>query len=125
MKTIYFALTLITSVALFSCVKPGPGGAATINVHVIDDNANSPYSLVKIKYGGTGFPGAGASYDETDTCDHTGKNSFRNLKRGSYYVYAEWSDSAGTIKQGGAKVKIGNRIGEQHIVIDFSEADPF
>ena len=116
-----FVFAIITSLALFSaCNKAGSGGKAYINVHVVNDNVQAEYSLVNLKYGATGFPGAGASWNEKDTADHAGKTTFSGLRKGSYYVYVEYNDN-GTLMQGGATVKITNRIGEQHVVIDVSE----
>lgn len=107
---------------LFSCGKNGTGGKAQINVHVIHDNVNIPYAIVQLKYGATGKPANGSSYDELDTCDHTGKESFKNLKPGDYYVYVtHMPDTGSTMMTGGKHVKIENRIGEQHIVIDLSK----
>ncbi len=116
-------LTLLFA-GLTSCVKPGSGGKAQINVHVIYDNVNLPYNLVKIKYGANGLPQDG-SYDDVDTSDYAGRNSFSPLRRGDYYIYVEYSpDTSNETYVGGAHVKITNRRGEQHVVIDLAEDDP-
>lgn len=126
MKT-YLKLFLLFSIfTFFSCQKtPGTGGKAIINVHVIDGNSNIPYTEIKIKYGANAYPGATATYDNTIIGDQYGKNKFGDLKRGDYYIYTSYSDTSGTLHEGGAYVKINNKPGEQHIVIDLGEADPF
>ncbi len=120
----YLLIVAVIAFGLTSCVKPGSGGKAQINVHVIYDNVNLPYNLVKIKYGANGLPQDG-SYDEVDTSDYAGRNSFYPLKRGDYYIYVEYApDTSNEVFIGGAHVKITNRRGEQHVVIDLAEEDP-
>ena len=123
---IFLSILFVSNMILNSCTEAGEGGKAIINVHVIVNEYQAPYAEVKIKYNATGFPGAGAGYNDIDTCDYAGKTSFRKLRRGNYYVYVTYqSDTSTTIMEGGATVKISNRIGEQHVVVDLSEADPF
>jgi hypothetical protein len=123
--------TLLLTLAVFllaftSCQKtPGTGGKAIINVHVVDGTVNVPYTDIKIKYGANSYPGATATYDNTIVGDYTGKNSFKDLKRGDYYIYTSYLDTAGALREGGAYVKINNKPGEQHIVVDMGEDDPF
>lgn len=124
MKKIITLLAVVMFIT--SCQKtPGTGGKAIINVHVVDGNSNVGYTDIQIKYGASSYPGENATYDAKIVGDNNGKNKFTNLKRGDYYVYSSYTDSLGNIKEGGAYVKINNKPGEQHIVIDFGEADPF
>lgn len=123
-----FLLFPVILIALFvtSCQKtPGPGGKAIINVHVIDGNSNIPYTEVKIKYGADVYPGENATYDASITGDQYGKGKFDGLNRGDYYLYTSYTDTTGNLREGGAYVKINNKPGEQHIVIDMGEVDPF
>jgi len=111
---------------LVACEKtPGTGGKAIINVHVIDGNSNIPFTEIKIKYGANSYPGETATYDNTIIGDQYGKNRFEGLQRGDYYIYTSYIDTAGSTREGGAYVKINNKPGEQHIVIDMAQEDPF
>jgi hypothetical protein len=124
-KLLFYSLS-ISLLLLASCTKtPGPGGKAIINVHVIDGTNNIPYTEIKIKYGATSFPGLTAIYDNTIIGDINGKNSFEGLQRGDYYIYTSYLDTSGLLREGGAYVKINNKPGEQHIVVDFGEENPF
>lgn len=124
-KQFYFTLVIILLI-FTSCQKtPGPGGKAIINVHVIDGNSNIPYTEIKIKYGANAYPGENATYDASITGDQYGKNQFTGLNRGDYYLYTSYTDTSGILHEGGAYVKINNKPGEQHIVIDMGEDDPF
>jgi len=124
-------MTKFLAIAFFaflfvSCKKEaGSGGKATINVNVVNGINNVGGATLKLKYGAETFPGANATYDETKTCDWTGDESFTNLQRGHYYIYATSSDTLGNVLEGGAHVYLNNKPGERHTVIDFSEADPF
>ncbi len=126
MKKFLSILVLLPALFLFSCEKtPGTGGKAIINVHIIDGKMNVGYTEIKIKYGANSYPGENAAYDNTITGDEYGKNKFDGLKRGDYYIYSSYTDTLGVLHEGGAYVKINNKPGEQHIVVDFGEADPF
>jgi hypothetical protein len=118
---------LVISILFFaSCQKSqGPGGKAIINVHVMDGNKNVAGTEIKIKYGANTYPGANSSYDDVIIGDYAGKNKFEGLKRGDYYLYTSYTDPSGIFQEGGAYVKINNKFGEQHIVIDMGEEDPF
>ena len=75
-------------------------------------------------YKATSFPGTNANYNNTVTADNTGDAIFDNLKRGNYYFYSTlFIDS--TVKEAGAFINIASKFGEQHVVIDFNEEDPF
>ncbi|MBX7093083.1 MAG: hypothetical protein K1X56_00055 [Flavobacteriales bacterium] len=127
MNRVSILFLFIISVFVYSCEKgPGKGGKAKINVTCINGLSNMPYAQLKIKYGASSYPGQNVSYDENATCDYTGDYTFDNLKRGDYYVYAYTTDSTGNVAlEGGAHVLINNKPGETHVVVDFSEADPF
>lgn len=114
----------VLAIGISACGKNRSGGRAQINVHVIYDNKNVGYNIVRLKYGANGLPADG-SYDETDTCDHTGKTQFEKLRKGDYYVYLEYApDTSNETFVGGAHVKIENGKGEQHVVIDLAEENP-
>jgi hypothetical protein len=126
MKNVVSLSVLIIVLIISSCQKtPGPGGKAIINVHVIDGNSNIPFTEVKIKYGSNVYPGENATYDASITGDQYGKGKFEGLNRGDYYLYTSYTDTTGNLREGGAYVKINNKPGEQHIVIDMGEDDPF
>lgn len=124
-KLLFYSIS-ISLFLLASCTKtPGPGGKAIINVHVIDGISNIPNTEIKIKYGANSYPGIAATYDNTIIGDVNGKNSFEGLQRGDYYIYTSYLDTSGLLHEGGAYVKINNKPGEQHIVVDMGEEDPF
>lgn len=119
-------IVLLSVFILSSCEKaPGTGGKAMINVHIVDGNSNVGNTEIKIKYGASSYPGPTATYDDMLIGDYTGKNSFEGLKRGDYYIYSSYTNTLGEFREGGAYVKINNKPGEQHIVIDFDQEDPF
>jgi hypothetical protein len=121
-----FAYTLILAFAVtaVSCRKAGTGGKAKINVHLQDNGNLVPFGVVKVRYGVNSFPGTNGDYDDTDTASHAGLSVFEGLRKGDYYFYSYFTDTSG-VREAGAHVTIENRIGEQHIVIDFGEEDPF
>lgn len=126
MKKTFVYLLGFAIILLASCQKtPGPGGKAIINVHVMDGNMNVAGTEIKIKYGANSYPGATATYDDVIIGDYAGKNKFTGLKRGDYYLYTSYTDNSGVLQEGGAYVKINNKTGEQHIVIDMGEEEPF
>ena len=118
-------LSLSFLFTLFACSKqPGPGGKANVNVHVINGNTNVPESTVFVNYGGTSFPGENATGNANIIADQKGLAVFEDLKRGDYYFFVNHMIND-TIYSGGARAVIESRKGEQHIVIDLSEEDPF
>jgi hypothetical protein len=127
LRVSYFLIPVLL-LALGSCEKPGKGGRATVHVHVFNDTYIVPYASVKVRYGGTGFPGASAQYQDTKDADYSGQADFDKLKKGDYYFYVVAVDSSSTtleILEGGAYVDIDNRNGERHVVVDLAEDDPF
>ena len=127
MKSTSLILSLfICTVLVSSCskYKAGTGGKAQITVKVINGNVNIPGADVQVMYKATSFPGTSANYSNTVTADNTGDAIFNNLKRGNYYFYCSFvADS--TVKEAGAFINIASKFGEQHVVIDFNEEDPF
>ena len=127
-KSLIGLFILLISVGFNSCQKAGEGGRAILNVHVFNGSINSPYAKLKISYGSTGFPGAGAGYDKEVQCDHRGQIALEQLRRGNYYLYAFNYDSTSTINpfpifEGGTHFEITNRNGERSVVIDLDQ-DP-
>lgn len=119
---ILLSLLLISSITFVSCRKNGEGGKSKINVHCIYGNYNAANSIVHIKYAANNFPGAGSTFDQTDTSDYAGRYTFDPLLKGDYYIYVEYTDSADTSHHtGGGYVKIDNPRGEDHIVIDVTK----
>lgn len=109
-----------------SCQKgAGPGGKATIHVRLINGINNVGNIDVKVKYGASSFPGTNVTYDNTVMADYSGHADFEDLRRGDYYFYASYTDTSGSLIEGGAHVLINNKPYETHTVIDFGEADPF
>lgn len=114
------------AISLLACYKAGTGGKAKLNIHVFNGQEIVPYSTIYIRYNADKYPGSNASYDDEKLGDHTGLAFFDKLKKGDYYIYATKYDTASmTTFEGGAYAAITNRKGEQHIVIDFGEEDPF
>ncbi len=108
---------------LIGCEKPGKGGRATVHIHVFNDTRIMPYASVKVRYGGTGFPGSSAQYQDTQLTDYSGKADFDKLCKGDYYFYVTAIDSASPtydFLEGGAYVDVDNRNGERHIVVDLA-----
>jgi hypothetical protein len=124
-KSIFYLLGLFLFLMVACQKTPGTGGKAKINVHVVDGNSNIPFTEIKIKYGSNAYPGETAAYDNTILGDQYGKCVFDGMQRGDYYIYTSYTDTLGALREGGAYVKINNKPGEQHIVIDMDEEDPF
>lgn len=127
MRTIFrYILLLCVALTFTTCYKAGTGGKASLNIHVFNGNEIVPYATVYVKYNASTWPGTNASYHNEAVCDHSGFALFNKLKKGDYYFYATKYDTAsGAFLEGGAFAPITNRKGEQHIVIDFGEEDPF
>ena len=127
MKSTLLILPLfICTVLVSSCRKynAGTGGKAQITVKVINGNVNIPAIDVHVMYNATAFPGTTANYGNTVIADNSGDAIFDNLKRGNYYFYCSFvADSI--VKEAGALINIASKFGEQHVVIDFAEEDPF
>jgi hypothetical protein len=127
MKTSLLILNILIFTALVSSCskyKAGTGGKAQITVKVINGNVNIPGADVKVMYNATSFPGTTANYGSTVTADNTGDAIFDKLKRGNYYFYSTFMDDS-IVKEAGAFINIASKFGEQHVVIDFNEEDPF
>ena len=102
------------SLTAVSCRKNGDGGKAIVNVHVIHDNKNLPFSMVYIAYGATGQLSHIEVYNANDTTDHTGKHSLENLVKGDYYIFTTYeSDTTTTVFAGGERIEIDNWKGER------------
>jgi hypothetical protein len=127
MKSTLLVLSLfICTVLVSNCskYKAGTGGKAQITVKVINGNVNIPDADVQVMYKATAFPGSSANYSNTVAADNTGDAIFDNLKRGNYYFYCTlFIDS--TVKEAGAFINVASKFGEQHVVIDFNQEDPF
>ena len=127
MKSTLLILTIFIFTAIVSgCRKynAGTGGKAQITVKIINGNVNIPNADVHVMYNATSFPGTTAVYGNTVAADNTGDAVFEDLKRGNYYFYCSFlADSI--LKEAGAFVNVASKFGEQHIVIDFNEEDPF
>jgi hypothetical protein len=114
-------LPIAIAVFIVSCTKPGTGGKAKLNIHVIRETSGIvvPFATVYIKYGATDFPGGDPSYyDDSRTADNAGETEFEGLQRGNYYLYAVAIDtSTGATTEGGIAFDIQNKIGERDLVI--------
>ena len=127
MKSTLLILSIFICTAFVSSCskyKAGTGGKAQITVKVINGNVNIPGADVQVMYKATSFPGTNANYNNTVTADNTGDAIFDNLKRGNYYFYSTLFIGS-TVKEAGAFINIASKFGEQHVVIDFNEEDPF
>ena len=127
MKSNLLILALFISTVLVSSCKKynaGTGGKAQITVKVINGNVNIPDIDVQVMYKANAFPGTSATYSNTVIADNTGNAVFDNLKRGNYYFYCNFLIDS-TLKEAGAFINIASKFGEQHVVIDFAEEDPF
>lgn len=121
MRTYLFAILIIAG-SMLSCNKPGAGGKAKLNIHVIHEATGTvvPGAVVYIKYGASEFPGADPSYyDDKRTADNSGICEFEDLRRGNYYLYAEGIYPATSkVTSGGIAFDIRNKIGERDLVIE-------
>ena len=127
MKSTILILNIFIFTALISSCRKynaGTGGKAQITVKVINGNVNIPGADVHVMYNATAFPGTTANYGNTVTADNTGDAIFDKLKRGNYYFYSTFMDDS-IVKEAGAFINIASKFGEQHVVIDFNEEDPF
>lgn len=125
-STLLILYIFICTAFVSSCskYKAGTGGKAQITVKVINGNMNVTDADVHVMYNATAFPGPTANYGNTVKADNTGDAIFDNLKRGNYYFYCSFvADSI--VKEAGAFINIASKFGEQHVVIDFNEEDPF
>jgi hypothetical protein len=118
----YIFIFIALSGSFLSCNKPGTGGKAKLNIHVMREATGTvvPGAVVYIKYGASEFPGADPSYyDDQRTADNSGKCEFEGLRRGTYYLYATGIDPATSAETtGGVAFDIRNKIGERDIVIE-------
>lgn len=109
MKLPLISLTLILSLAFFSCKKNELGGSSTISGKVMHHSKAIPGARVFIKFDAQEFPGADTSlYDAKTSADAEGNYSFSCYK-GEYYVYASGKDPAvppPSIVVGGAPAKL-------------------
>ena len=119
--SLFICTSLVSSCSKY---KAGAGGKAQITVKVINGNANVPDIDVHVMYNATAFPGTSANYGNTVIADNTGDAIFDKLKRGNYYFYCNFLIDS-TLKEAGAFINIASKFGEQHVVIDFAEEDPF
>lgn len=121
MRTCLLVLIAITG-SVVSCTKPGTGGKAKLNIHVVHETTGNvvPGAVVYIKYGTSEFPGGDPSYyDDKRTADNSGRCEFEGLKRGNYYLYAQGvHPPSSTITAGGIAFDIRNKIGERDLVIE-------
>lgn len=121
MRSYIFALITLAG-SMLSCNKPGTGGKAKLNIHVIYASTGSivPGAVVYIKYGASEFPGDDPSYyDDQRTTDNSGRCEFESLRRGTYYLFAKGIDTTNsTTTSGGIAFDIRNKIGERDLVIE-------
>lgn len=117
-----FILLLFTYI---SCTKPGPGGEAEIHFDVKHHSVLIPNSVVYIKYDATDFPGTDLSkYDASTITNSVAHGSFKNLKKGNYYLYGVGFDSAvNQTVTGGLKVKISKKDEMVDVILQVTEGD--
>ena len=70
-----------------------------------------PNSAIYIKYGATEFPGADVTtYDNSIVADANGYFEFKDLRKGSYFLYGAGYDVAiSSIVKGGVGIKLKNK----------------
>ena len=123
-------LLVCIGIFIVSCSKTaGPNGKATVHVHLIQTlNNNFAMNLantnVMVNYNSSSFPGNTASGDNNVQTNENGLAEFNNLKRGDYYFFVI-SSINDTLFSGGQHICIESRKGEQHIVIDIGEENPY
>ena len=128
-KTLLLIATCFCFIFLSCSKQPGLGGKASVNIHVIKSiDQNSSLSLtnttVHVNYGGTSFLGVNAIGNDTKNTNESGVVVFENLKRGNYYFFVNTLVND-TLISGGHFTTIESKRGEQHIVIDLGQEDPF
>jgi hypothetical protein len=112
-KIIVWSVFFITTLTLFSCAKEGGGGKSVIKGHVNNQAKLIPNAVVYIKYGAPEFPGSDITlYDDHVTADANANYEFRDLRKGSYYLYGVGFDrSLSREIRGGIGVKLNfNKI---------------
>ena len=124
-------------VALFACVKPGPGGKTDLDIRVLDENAVPMVGVpVYVQYGtssGNGNPTK--NYDDVITTNYRGQSVFEGMKKGEYFFYAEAiidstvTDTVNQIKVavwgiGNTSVKIATRDLERASIINLEPQSP-
>lgn len=93
-KNTLILLALSSVVTVNSCKKEGTGGKSSISGKVLHHSTAIPNAVIYIKYGATEFPGNDVSvYDNSVTADASANYEFKNLQKGSYYLYGTGYDS--------------------------------
>ena len=116
--------------SFLSCSKTaGLNGKATVHVHLMHTNNNN-YGMnlsgtnVMVNYNSNSHPGLSSDGDNNIYTDENGLAEFKNLKRGDYYFFVNTIIND-TLFSAGEHLTIQSRKGEQHIVIDIGEENPF
>ena len=123
-------LICLIGVLFFSCSKKaGPRGKATVHVHLIRSLNNNyamnlPNTNIMVNYGSVSFPGTNTNGDNSILTNENGLAEFNNLKRGDYYFFVNTTIND-SLFSGGHHTTIESRKGEQHIVIDIGEENPY
>ena len=104
-------MAVLAAVALLtvtSCHKEGTGGKSSIKGVVKHHEKPIPNCVVYIKYGTEDFPGTDVSkYDASTTADGSANYSFKDLRKGDYYLYGVGYDTdISEIVTGGVGVKL-------------------
>jgi hypothetical protein len=99
---------------LFACIKAGKGGDASILGKVLHHEVIIPNATVFIKYNASEFPGADTSkYDDKVKADNQGNYTFKDLKKGRYYLYGKGQDGVANGNPfdvfGGARLDINSK----------------
>jgi len=96
-QRIIFMLALLISGLLACKQEAGSGGMARIRGQVQHHEDPIPFASVYIHYGSNDIPTAGpAGYQDSTRADAQGNYTFKDLKKGKYYLYsigydANWS----------------------------------
>jgi hypothetical protein len=107
-KTISICIVIALFMSILSCRKEGPGGKSSVSGTVKHHSMIIPNAIVYIKYDATQFPGTNISlYDASTTADANAHYTFKDLRKGDYYLYSVGYDNAITsIVSGGIGVKL-------------------
>ena len=122
MKTLKNILTTITVLSLMSFVgcqkEPGPGGKGHIHGHVEYNGDHVHDAFVSIWYDETDVSNHHSGFDDQTFTSDEGEFEFEHLRKGDYFLFAEWEDTADVEREGHVSVTIKKKVEEVEAHID-------
>lgn len=107
-KQITIVLAAVVMLTVTACHKEGTGGKSSVSGTVKHHSKPIPNAIVYIKYGTKDFPGTDVSkYDASTVADASANYSFKDLRKGDYYLYGVgYDDAILETVTGGVSVKL-------------------